>query len=137
MTCSRWSLRTRRGGPRVHARGSRGQATVEFAFLLPLVVLAALAVIQVGLVVRDQMGVVHAAREAARAASVDRDPVRAGARRKSHAAACRRGGRRAPTASGGEISVTVRYHSVTNLPLVGVLFPDPDLRASSTMRVER
>ena len=63
--------RRRRGG----AEG--GQATVEFAFLLPLVVFAALAVIQIGLVVRDQMDVVHAAREAARAASVDADPGRA------------------------------------------------------------
>ena len=60
--------------PPVHAQ--RGQATVEFAFVLPLIVLAALAVIQVGLVVRDQLGVVHAAREAARAASVDPDPGR-------------------------------------------------------------
>ena len=59
---------------------------MEFAFLLPLVVFAALAVIQIGLVVRDQMGVVHAAREAARAASVDAafagtiDDLRANAR---------------------------------------------------------
>ena len=58
-------------------RGERGQATVEFAFVLPLLVLALLAVVQVGLVVRDQLGVVHAAREAARAASVDPDPGRA------------------------------------------------------------
>jgi hypothetical protein len=31
----------------------------------------------------------------------------------------------------------VRYRSRTDLPLVGVLFPDPELRAASTMRVER
>jgi hypothetical protein len=109
---------------------------VEFAFLLPLVVFAALAVIQIGLVVRDQMGVVHAAREAARAASVDPDPSRA-----VHAAH-----RTLPRADvevgdrpkvGGEITVTVRYTSVTSLPLVGALFPDPELHASATMRVER
>ena len=47
---------------------------MEFAILLPLIVLAALAVIQVGLVVRDQMGVVARGPEAARAASVDPDP---------------------------------------------------------------
>ncbi len=104
--------------------------------MLPLVVLAALAVIQVGLVVRDQMGVVHAAREAARVASVDDDP----------AAAARAAHRTLPDADvdvgarpdvGGEIRVTVRYRSVTSLPLVGVLFPDPELHASAAMRVEK
>ena len=44
----------------------RGQATVEFALVLPLIVFALLAILQVGLVARDQIAVVHAAREAAR-----------------------------------------------------------------------
>jgi Flp pilus assembly protein TadG len=109
---------------------------VEFAFVLPLLVLAALAVIQVGLVVRDQLGVVHAAREAARAASVDPDPGRAirAAHRTLPGAEVDVGAR---PKVGGEVSVTVRYTSVTDLPLVGVLFPDPDLHATSVMRVER
>ncbi len=120
----------------MRGRGSRGQATVEFAFLLPLVVFAALAIIQVALVVRDELGVVHAAREAVRAASVEADS----------SAAVRAARRTLPGADvdvsprprvGGEISVTVHYRSVTSLPLVGALFPDPDLHATSTMRVER
>jgi len=132
MTASSPFPRARRGG----ANDARGQATVEFAFLLPVIVLAALAVVQIGLVVRDQLGVAHAAREAARAASVDTDP----------AAAVRAAHRTLPHADvqvgprpgvGDEITVTVRYHSVTDLPLVGALFPDPDLHASATMRVER
>ena len=136
MTASRRFPRPRRGGTARRGGRERGQATVEFAFVLPLILLAALAVIQVGLVVRDQMGVVHAAREAVRAASVDRDP----------GAAARAAHRSLPGATvdvgarpslGGEITVTVEYHSVTSLPLVGVLFPDPDLHASATMRVER
>ncbi|MEX2099907.1 MAG: TadE family type IV pilus minor pilin [Acidimicrobiia bacterium] len=127
--CS-WFPRRRGGG------SDDGQATVEFAFLLPLVVLAALAVIQVGLVVRDQMGVVHAAREAARAASVDTDPARAvrAAHRTLPGAVVEVGGR---PKIGEEITVTIRYRSVTNLPLVGALFPDPELHASATMRVEK
>jgi hypothetical protein len=136
MICGSRAPRARRGEPAGGRRDCRGQATAEFAFLLPLVVLAALAVIQVALVVRDQMGVVHAAREGARAASVHREPE-----------AARRAARRTlPGADvdvadrprvGGEISVTVRYRSVTALPLVGALFPDPDLHATATMRVER
>ena len=55
----------------------RGQATVEFALVMPLIVFGLLAILQVGLVVRDQVAVIHAAREAARAASVDPDPGRA------------------------------------------------------------
>jgi hypothetical protein len=123
--------------PRGGTGGSeRGQATVEFAFVLPLLVLALLAVVQVGLVVRDQLAVVHAAREAVRAASVDPDPGRAvrAAHRTLPGADVDVGDR---PKVGDEISVTVHYTSNTDLPLVGVLFPDPDLHATSVMRVER
>ena len=59
------------------ARGSReeeGQATVELALLLPVVVVLLLAVLQLGLVARDVVLVAHAAREASRVAAVDDDP---------------------------------------------------------------
>jgi TadE-like protein len=114
----------------------RGQATVEFALLLPLIVFAALAVIQVALVVRDQMAVVHAAREAARAASVEPDPgyAVAVARRTAPDAEVRVGAR---PEVGEPISVEVSLRSVTSVPLVGALFPDPVLRARAEMRVER
>ena len=139
MNGRRWFPRAWRGGTRRRRSlrgGQHGQATVEFAFVLPLVVLALLAVVQVGLVVRDQLGVVHAAREAARAASVDPDPGRAvrAAHRTLPGADVQVGSR---PKLGGEISVTVHYTSVTDLPLVGVLFPDPDLHATSVMRVEK
>lgn len=138
MNTARRPPRVSRGeaGSSGQAPGARGQATVEFAFVLPLVILAALAVIQVGLVVRDQMGVVHAAREAARAASVDDDPASAvrAARRTLPDADVDVGAR---PAVGGEIRVTVRFRSITSLPLVGVLFPDPELHATAAMRVER
>ena len=58
-------------------RGDEGQAAVELALVLPLVVALLLAVVQVGLIVRDQVLVVHAAREAAREAAVDPDPAAA------------------------------------------------------------
>ena len=104
--------------------------------LMPLVVLAALIVLQVAFVVRDQVAVVHAAREAARAASVDADSGRAvrAAHRTLPGADVQVGAR---PKIGGAVSVTVHYTSVTDLPLVGVLFPDPDLHATSVMRVEK
>src|SRR6476660_6974227 len=113
----------------------RGQATVALALVLPLVVFGLLAILQVGLVVRDQVAVIHAAREAARAASVDRDPdgaVRA-ARRVLARAEVHVGAR---PAVGAPITVDVTYHDHTDLPLVGALFPDPDLHARAVMRVE-
>jgi hypothetical protein len=113
-----------------------GQSTVEFALLLPLVVFAALVVLQVGLIVRDHVAVVHSAREAARAASVDPDPGRAvkAARRTLPDADVNVGAR---PEVGEPITVEVSYRSITDLPLVGALFPDPTLRHRSVMRVER
>jgi hypothetical protein len=115
---------------------ARGQATVELALVLPLVVFGLMAVLQVGLVVRDQVAVVHAAREAARAASVDRDP--GGAVRAARRVLARAEVDVGPRPGLGEpITVDVRYHSRTDLPLVGALFPDPHLHARATMRTER
>lgn len=114
----------------------RGQATVEFALLLPVLVLALLSVIQVALVIRDEVAVVHAAREAARAVSVDPNPdsARRAAQRTLSNATVRVGAR---PALGEPITVYVEYRSITDLPLVGLLFPDPTLRAQVSMRVER
>jgi hypothetical protein len=109
---------------------------VEFALILPLVIFAALAIIQVGLLVRDHLAVVHAAREAVRAASVDPDPssaVHAAHQTLPHADV-----EVSPRPSVGEpITVEVHYRAVTDVPLVGALFPDPVLRSRAVMRVER
>ncbi len=51
-------------------RDERGQATVEFALVVPAVFVLLLLVVQTGLVARDQLLVVQAAREAARAAAI-------------------------------------------------------------------
>jgi Flp pilus assembly protein TadG len=113
-----------------------GQATVELALVLPLVIFLVLAVLQAALVVRDYVATVHAAREAARAASVDPDPAAAAeaARRVLRDARVTTGAR---PAVGDPLAVTVGYRSHTNLPMVGPLFPDPELHATVTMRVER
>ncbi len=120
----------------MNRRRERGQATVEFALLLPVVVMAALAVIQVALIVRDHVSTVHAAREAVRAASVDPDPGAATrAARRVLARAKVHVGARPPV--GEQITVEVDFVSRTRLPLVGALFPDPTLEATAVMRVER
>ncbi len=113
-----------------------GQSTVEFALLTPLFVLVVMALLQVALVVRSQLAVEHAAREAVRVASVDPDAgnARAAGHRILPGARVDVGGR---PEVGDPISVDVSFHLVTDLPLIGSLFPDPDLRAHAVMRVER
>jgi Flp pilus assembly protein TadG len=49
----------------------RGTAVVEFALVLPLILVMALAVVQVGLLARDRLLVEAAARAGARTAAVD------------------------------------------------------------------
>ncbi|HKA82707.1 MAG TPA: TadE family protein [Acidimicrobiales bacterium] len=128
-----------RGGGRAPRRDA-GQATVELALVLPLVAGLLLAIIQAGVLARDQLLVTHAAREAVRAAAVDDDP--AAARRAAEQAG--------PLAAdrldtevvergevGGRVEVVVRYRSPTRIPLVGTLVDDVLLEAAATMRVER
>jgi len=121
------------------ARRDGGQASVELALVLPLVLVVLLLVAQVGLIVRDRVLVIHAAREAARAAVVD---PRQGA---AEEAARSRGGldpgrlvveTRGGTASGDHLEVVVRYQAVTDLPLIGALVPDVDLQERVVVRVE-
>ena len=121
-------------------RGDRGQATVELALVLPLVAVLVLVVLQVGLVVRDHLLVEHAAREAARAASVA-DADRSSAANRAAVRAADLDADRLRVSSnvtdGGErVAVHVDYRSATDVPLVGLLLPDVELRGDAVMRVE-
>ena len=132
-------------GPRArHAIAERGrprdlgQATVELALALPVVLLLLLGVLQVSLVAREQVLVTHATREAARLVAVRRDDA-------GVVATVTRAGldpRRARVtvdgriASGEHATVRVTYRVVTDVPLVGPLLSDFELRESVTVRVE-
>jgi hypothetical protein len=114
------------------ARRSRGQATVELALTLPFVAAALLLVVQVGLLVRAQVLVVHAAREAARAAAVGEPaPPPVGLEPARTSVVTTGGG-----ATGDRVTVIVTYLATTDIPLVGLLLPDVRLRGAATMRVE-
>lgn len=124
-------------GPR---RGDvRGQATVELVLVLPVVVLALLLVIQVGLIARAQVLVVNAAREGARTAAVEGPGAAAGAASTSPGLQSDRVRVDAATESGEHgdlVRVTVRYRAPTDVPLVGALLGDPTLTAEVVMRAE-
>jgi hypothetical protein len=127
-------------GPHGGRGGDQGQAAVELALVLPLVAVLALLLVQVTLVVRDQVLVIHAAREAARAAAVSPEPDAAGQ-------AARAGASLAPSRlevdvsgraePGSRVQVQLRYRSPTEVPLVGPMVGDVQLSGSATMRVER
>jgi TadE-like protein len=120
--------------------GDEGQAAVELALVLPLVAILLLALVQVGLVVRDQILVLHAAREAAREAAVDAGadvPARAAAASSTLDASrltVESSGRGGP---GSRVRIDVSYRAPTDVPLVGGAIPDITLEASASMRVER
>jgi Flp pilus assembly protein TadG len=115
-------------------RGEAGQATVEFALALPLLALFLLAAAQVVVVARDQLAVVHAAREAARAAAVSTEPGDGAAA--GHAAADLPGTEITVAATGDQVVATVQRTVPTDVPLVGRLLPDIVVRARAVMRVE-
>ena len=99
-------------------------------------VLALLAVIQIGLVVHARVMVTHAAREGVRIAAVERD---AAAVREAVIASGGLAPDRLSVTAGGSaerVTVVVRYVAPTNVPLVGPLLGDVELTAEATMRRE-
>ena len=99
----------------------------------------ALALVQVGLLVRDHVLVVHAAREAARAASVD--PTTEAATAAALAATSLDPDRllvetQGSRTTGGHLQVTVRFRPEPTVPLVGRLFPSVTIQEALTVRVE-
>lgn len=117
----------------------RGQATVEVAAMSPVVALVVMLVIQIGLVWRDQILVVQAAREAARAAAVapDLDGVRRAARESIGVSADRLSVRVVRRDEpGGVVTVEVQMSPLTTLPMLGRLLAGRSVRAEATMMVE-
>jgi Flp pilus assembly protein TadG len=116
------------------SRRDPGQATVELALGLPLLVLVALATLQVGLVARDRLAVQLAAREAARAAAVS--PAASVARAAAERATSLRPLDVALRDDGRTVTVTVRAIEHTDVPMVGAMLPDVHLEATVTMAIE-
>ncbi len=123
----------------MRTRSARGQASVELVLVLPVAVLALLLVIQVGLLARTQVLVVHAAREGARAAAVDGPGAAEAAARRSPGIDADRlavAVHREAGSTGDLVRVAVRYRAATDVPLAGALVGEPTLTAEVVMRVE-
>jgi len=109
-----------------------GQATVELAIILPFIVLIAAGFIQCGLIVANQLAVWNAARSAARAAAISPDP-QLDAQHAANGAANLRPLQVTITTVDDVVSAHVVYVDHTNLPLIGVLFPEISLEATVVM----
>jgi hypothetical protein len=122
----------------VTRRRDDGQATVELALGLPVVLLTLLALAQVVVVVAHQVAVVHAAREGARAAAVAAD----GADAARVAVSGSLGTDRAQpvtvavAVAGDRVEVTVSQRVPTDVPLVGAFVGDVTVTGHASMQVE-
>ncbi len=120
-------------------RNDSGQSTVEFALVLPVLMIFMLVAVQVGLLVRDYVMVVHAAREAARSAAVTVGP--SGPTLAAQRAAALDPTRLKVTVGqrggvGSIVTVTVHFKAPTEVPLVGALLGDYEMMSVASMRVE-
>jgi Flp pilus assembly protein TadG len=120
------------------AAGDDGQAAVELALVLPLLALLLLGMVQVGLVVRDQVLLTHAAREAVREAAVDPSPD--ASRRAALAGAPLEAARLklqlTTEPEAGRVNARLDYRSPTMVPVIGPLLPEVELTARASMRLE-
>jgi Flp pilus assembly protein TadG len=129
------------GSFRCRGAGERATAAVEFALVLPLVLTMGLALLQVGLFVKDRLVVEGAARAGARQGAVSSDDAEVTRTALDAAVSLdpelvevrveREGG------GGTPVSVTVVYHAPVVVPVVDWLFPSVvDLTATAVMRQE-
>jgi Flp pilus assembly protein TadG len=107
-------------------RSQAGSAVVEFALVLPLLLVMVIALVQVGVLVRDRLLIEAAARAGARVAAVEADE---GAVRAAALAAApdldptfvvvdivREG------TQGDPVTVSITYDEIVRVPVVGWLF---------------
>ena len=118
-------------------RADRGQSTVEFALVLPLVALLLLGFLQAGIFLRDHLLVASAAREGAREAAVtpDRFRIERAAQRSAGGLDIKVSVDRA-VERGDPVKVVVEARP-TAIPLVGAIVSRQNLRSEAVMRVER
>lgn len=118
----------------IDGRNECGQATVEFALALPLLLIVMLGLVQVGVAIRNELAVELAAREGARAAAVSADPGTAASIAANSAVDL-------PLtvtvrSTGDRVSVTVTYTDPTDIAVIGAFIGPSTHTATATMATE-
>jgi Flp pilus assembly protein TadG len=119
----------------------KGTAAVEFALVLPLILVVALALVQTGLLVRDRLLVEAAARAGARAAAVQEDASAIRSEALAAAPSLEDGAFELAItragARGEPVTVSIRYAAPVRVPFVEWLFHDAvGMSTSTTARQE-
>lgn len=117
-------------------QNENGQSTVEFAMVIPVIVVFILLIIQVGIVVRQKILVTNSSREAARILSVENNSGRASNKVKEIIKDADVKISR-PSKQGEYLTVIVSDVVESNLPILGMLVPDVTVKSKTTMRVEK
>ncbi len=120
--------------PTRRLRGGRGQASVEFALALPIVVVMAAGLVVVGAAVRNELAVELAAREGARAAAVSDTPALAAVRAANRAVDL-------PidvttTIDGSTVTVTVTHVDDVDVSIIGSVIGPVTHLGAATMTLE-
>lgn len=122
----------------------KGQSAIEFALVLPVILIIILVIIQSGIVVNAQLIITHAAREGARDGSVTNDNFKIMSSIRNSTGTLNQemlsisispsSGRRI----GDYITVNIKYRPPLVIPIIRSFFPDSIcLKSSATMRIEK
>ncbi|MGB0114318.1 MAG: TadE family protein [Ilumatobacteraceae bacterium] len=116
----------------------RGQAAVEFALVLPIVVVMALGLVTIGIAVRNELAVELAAREGARAAAVAADARGAAETAATRAVRLPIDVTTTTTRAGTTelVTVTVTHVDPVDVAIIGALVGPVTHTATVTMAVE-
>jgi Flp pilus assembly protein TadG len=123
-------------------RDDKGQATVEFALVLPFVVISLLLLMQVLVIVLAHVQVVNAARNGVRAAAVSAQPSQTAESVALRSLAGATDGKTRSdisvqtTTDARWVTVTVTQHLVTDLPIIGRFISDLDISSHFSMLLE-
>jgi len=123
-------------------RDDKGQATVEFALVLPFVVISLLLLMQVLVIVLAHVQVVNAARNGVRAAAVSAQPSQTAETVALRSLAGATDGQTRSdisvqtTTDARWVTVTVTEHLVTDLPIIGRFISDLDISSHFSMLLE-
>jgi len=124
---------------RMNKEGERGAALVEFALVLPILLVILLGILDFGLYYYNDLQLTHVARDAARYLSVGKVDDASAAIADATLVSTTLG---TPTldagTSGNEATVTLTavYHCLTPLPQIVGIDQDIDINASAVMRRE-
>jgi Flp pilus assembly protein TadG len=115
-------------------KGTAGQASVEFALAIPIVLVMALGLVLIGRAVRNELAVELAAREGVRAAAVSATPATAAANAARRAVSL-------PievttTRDASTVTVTVTYVDPVDVAIIGSLIGPVTHSSSATMALE-